>query len=285
LLLYGPPGTGKTTTIVNLINAYQNKLGFKNKDLIIHLNASDERGIDIIRNQISFFVNSKPLFHSGMKFVILDEVDYYFVINGDYTITFPNKSNIKLYKRENKGYDFGAYSYVIDKLKVYDYYFFMNTSVKGPYLKNNDKWYDRFLPLFNDNVHLVGTSINICTSKIYCVDSNSKVKPHVQSMFFCLDKKYFNELKDENFFNESEINNMTFTELIRNKEVGLSEIALKKGYNINCILSKYKGLDYLNVTEDINPTSIDGDSYFNGKYFGQTIDPYEVIFFKTNRDN
>ena len=76
LLFYGPPGTGKTTTIINLINAYQEKLGMKNKDLIIHLNASDERGIDIIRNQISCFVNSNPLFHTGMKFVILDEVDY-----------------------------------------------------------------------------------------------------------------------------------------------------------------------------------------------------------------
>jgi len=76
LLFYGPPGTGKTTTIINLINAYQEKLGVKNKDLIIHLNASDERGIDIIRNQINFFVNSKPLFNKGMKFVILDEVDY-----------------------------------------------------------------------------------------------------------------------------------------------------------------------------------------------------------------
>jgi DNA polymerase III delta prime subunit len=76
LLLYGPPGTGKTTTIINLINAYQTKLNNVNKDLIIHLNASDERGIDIIRNQISCFVNSKPLFRTGMKFVILDEVDY-----------------------------------------------------------------------------------------------------------------------------------------------------------------------------------------------------------------
>jgi DNA polymerase III delta prime subunit len=76
LLFYGPPGTGKTTTIINLINSYQTKIGNKNKDLIIHLNASDERGIDIIRNQISFFVNSKPLFNNGMKFVILDEVDY-----------------------------------------------------------------------------------------------------------------------------------------------------------------------------------------------------------------
>jgi len=44
--------------------------------LIIHLNASDDRGIDIIRNQINSFVNSKPLFNNGMKFVILDEVDY-----------------------------------------------------------------------------------------------------------------------------------------------------------------------------------------------------------------
>jgi len=76
LLFYGPPGTGKTTTIINLINAYQHKLNNQNKDFIIHLNASDERGIDIIRNQINLFVTSKPLFNTGMKFVILDEVDY-----------------------------------------------------------------------------------------------------------------------------------------------------------------------------------------------------------------
>ena len=76
LLFYGPPGTGKTTAIINLIDAYQKKLNKKNKDLIIHLNASDERGIDIIRSQICSFVNSKPLFKSGLKFVILDEVDY-----------------------------------------------------------------------------------------------------------------------------------------------------------------------------------------------------------------
>jgi replication factor C subunit 3/5 len=76
LLFYGPPGTGKTTTIINLIISYQEKMNNKNKDLIIHLNASDERGIDIIRNQINYFVNSKPLFNTGMKFVILDEVDY-----------------------------------------------------------------------------------------------------------------------------------------------------------------------------------------------------------------
>lgn len=76
LLLYGPPGTGKTTTIMNLVTAYQSKLNMQNRGLMIHLNASDERGIDIIRNQINNFVSTKSMFGNGIKFVILDEVDY-----------------------------------------------------------------------------------------------------------------------------------------------------------------------------------------------------------------
>ena len=76
LLFYGPPGTGKTTTIINLINEFQSIYYKINKNLVIHLNASDERGIDIIRNQIHQFVKTNNMFDTGLKFVILDEVDY-----------------------------------------------------------------------------------------------------------------------------------------------------------------------------------------------------------------
>ena len=76
MLFYGPPGTGKTTTAINIINAYQEKYEQTNKGLMIHLNASDERGIDIVRNQISNFVNSSALFSKGLKIIVLDEVDY-----------------------------------------------------------------------------------------------------------------------------------------------------------------------------------------------------------------
>ena len=76
MLFYGPPGTGKTTTAINIINAYQEKYDQTNKGLMIHLNASDERGIDIVRNQISNFVNSSALFSKGLKIIVLDEVDY-----------------------------------------------------------------------------------------------------------------------------------------------------------------------------------------------------------------
>jgi DNA polymerase III delta prime subunit len=76
LLFYGPPGTGKTTTIMNLISEYNNTYNNGCKGSVIHLNASDERGIDIIRNQIYQFVKSNNFFCKGLKFVVLDEVDY-----------------------------------------------------------------------------------------------------------------------------------------------------------------------------------------------------------------
>ena len=61
LLFYGPPGTGKTTTVINLINKFQEKYNQTKKGFVIHLNASDERGIDTIRTQIYQFATSKNI--------------------------------------------------------------------------------------------------------------------------------------------------------------------------------------------------------------------------------
>lgn len=75
MIFHGPPGTGKTTTIINLINCF-NKLNNNKTNNIIHLNASDDRGIETIRTLIYNFINCKNLFsNNDIKFVILDEVD------------------------------------------------------------------------------------------------------------------------------------------------------------------------------------------------------------------
>jgi replication factor C subunit 3/5 len=73
LLLYGPPGTGKTTTIICLLKIYQEK--YKCSNNVMHLNASNDRGVDIIRTQIYTFIHTQGMFHNDLKFVILDEVD------------------------------------------------------------------------------------------------------------------------------------------------------------------------------------------------------------------
>jgi len=76
MIFYGPPGTGKTTVIINFVNEYLKRNKLMNKGLLLHLNASDDRGIDIIRNSILRFVTSDGILSNTLKFVILDEADY-----------------------------------------------------------------------------------------------------------------------------------------------------------------------------------------------------------------
>ena len=73
LLLYGPPGTGKTSTIVAAAKRMYGAKAYSS--MALELNASDARGIDVIRNEIKEFAGTRQLFNKGVKLVILDEAD------------------------------------------------------------------------------------------------------------------------------------------------------------------------------------------------------------------
>ena len=73
LLFYGPPGTGKTSTILAAARQMYGSKAFG--AMVLELNASDERGIDVVRDQIKEFAGTKRLFSSGVKLVVLDEAD------------------------------------------------------------------------------------------------------------------------------------------------------------------------------------------------------------------
>jgi len=72
LLLYGPPGTGKTTAI---LACARRMYGNSYRSMILELNASDERGIDVVRQQIKDFASTKKIFSQGVKLIVLDEAD------------------------------------------------------------------------------------------------------------------------------------------------------------------------------------------------------------------
>ncbi|KAL1408058.1 Subunit of heteropentameric Replication factor C (RF-C) [Vanrija albida] len=72
LLFYGPPGTGKTSTVIALARRLYGK---DYKKHMLELNASDDRGIDVVRDQIKSFAATKVLFSKGFKLIVLDEAD------------------------------------------------------------------------------------------------------------------------------------------------------------------------------------------------------------------
>ena len=75
LLFYGPPGTGKTSTIMALAKTiYKDNIN----DNVMGLNASDERGIGVVRNKIKAFAQTSISVKEGMpsfKLIVLDEAD------------------------------------------------------------------------------------------------------------------------------------------------------------------------------------------------------------------
>lgn len=76
LILSGSPGIGKTTAVLCLARELLGDDPKLLKEAVLELNASDDRGIDIVRNMIKTFAQKKvTLPYNRHKIVILDEAD------------------------------------------------------------------------------------------------------------------------------------------------------------------------------------------------------------------
>ncbi|MCL1979414.1 MAG: replication factor C small subunit [Methanomassiliicoccaceae archaeon] len=72
LLLAGPAGTGKTTCALALARGL---FGSEWTGNFVELNASDERGIDVVRGKIKDFARTSPLGNAEFKIIFMDEAD------------------------------------------------------------------------------------------------------------------------------------------------------------------------------------------------------------------
>jgi len=74
LLFAGPPGTGKTTAIIAFAHDFYGEDNYRANCL--ELNASDERGINVIRINVKNFARTRGLVNAPFKIIILDEADH-----------------------------------------------------------------------------------------------------------------------------------------------------------------------------------------------------------------
>jgi len=254
-------------------------------DLILYCYSEhSKKGISVKENNVLFFLD-KGIIQS-------DNIKYYFIINGELNNEkIKNKlehvkkenNNFEIYKRENLGYDFGAYSDIllskIENLEEYKYFFFLNDSIRGPFIpfwNNNYEWTYYFKNLFNNEVSIVGPTLTFYNGR-----------PHINSEMFVLNKKGLELSIKNNVFTKTM--RTAFRDVINNCEIKISTIMLDNNYNIKCLLERYKNIDFRIYRGDkhkdcnLNANPKGNDPLRKNGYYGGNVNIYEIIFIKANR--
>jgi lipopolysaccharide biosynthesis protein len=222
---------------------------------------------------------SKSNLEFFLKHGIIDDPnhDFIIVINGDIcTANISEKKNLKIYKRINDGYDFAAWGYALDKVKFYeyDYFIFLNSTCIGPfiprYLNDQISWAKMFTSHLDMEYKLCGPTIN------YLTTNKISDTPHIQSFSFGTDLIGLEILLKNNIFNPPK--NIERRDVIINHEIGLSKIITDNFYKLYAFqLSETKNSKLKDKPHD--------DIHYVGKYYNDTINPIEVMFVKSNRIN
>ena len=229
---------------------------------------------------ISYVYYKSPASDYNLRYFIENEIKYRtnvfysIVINGKkVSYDIPKLSNVNVIYRNNIGYDFGGHQASLNEINkdMFDYFFFMNSGVIGPILKNkNEEWYSQFTNKITKKVKLVGTTI-VCLPHT----DRGGFGPKVEGFFFLLDRVGL-QLVLENgtiFYNHK-----TKVDAILNGEYSLSKCIINNGFTIDCMLGKYQNINWC----DHKNYYINNNKHPSRKnsYFGKNIDPFEVIFHK-----
>ena len=233
-----------------------------------------------------------------------ENCDFFFISNKnenlipeELTKDYPN---VYFLNRENKNYDFGGYGELVyndifeeDK---YEYFVFINETACGPFLTSRDKnvpWYEHFTSRLNDSTKIFGSSLHPFFGGDFI--------PHVQGWCFCIDKVGMKIAKASAVFIKHE-EEKPKPVMVFEKEVKLSQMILREGYNIDCFNPHYTGidwqvLDWANTDEQMvdirkfpyflifggNPDQILESVRVRNETGYQCYDPFETIFIKRSK--
>ncbi len=233
-----------------------------NKILIIYAYYKDTN------NNFNFFLKNGITNNPNHEFVVIHHIDS----DNEPELKTLGK-NIKVIRKKNIGFDFGAWGHYIHSIPYnnYDYFIFINTSVRGPFIprwcSKMYNWADLMVSSINENIKLVGPTINYMFN------------PHIQSMAWATDKIGLKLLIDKNIL----VPNLQFTniqDVIVNHEVKMSKVILDAGYDIFA----FQISEEVNQSKHRSNIKIHDDIHFENQYYSLTINPFEVMFVKTNFD-
>ena len=220
-----------------------------------------------LNNRVKYFIDN-AIFEDT-------NIDFLLVINNP-TLKIDIPSHVKVINRENIGIDFGGWSEGLltnNLYKNYTHFIFANSSIKGPYLSHDftGKWTDIFIDGLRDNIKLFGPTINTCRDPLH--------RSHVQSYLFSMNLETLEYLISKEIFSLTKIITNK-DQVIWEREIGMSQLVIKNGWNIGCLMKQYNDIDF---TFRTNNKSI---QYLDDIMYPQYINPKEYsnyIFIKGNR--
>jgi hypothetical protein len=221
---------------------------------------------DDARRNLSFFCRHGITPDRNRQFIV--------VINGGCTIEdqIPRFENVVVLKRENKGFDFGGWAHALRQVQLdqFDYFFFINSSVTGPFLpgyQDTHRWPELFTSKLNDRVKLVGTTINAYGGN-----------PHVQSMFLAMDRVGLDLLIRNGIFTDNDKDGTKLDTVFR-REIRSSNIITDNGFCIDSMDLIYSGRSLPFLKRE----TVSDIFYPRGYIQDYTLEPLDICFFKTNR--
>jgi hypothetical protein len=230
-------------------------------------------------DRVRHFINNAIFYDNNIDFIIISNTQEY---NEELHLPL---DNVKVMYRDNIGYDFGGWSEALltnDLYKQYTHFIFANSSIIGPYIKNNVpyKWTNIYLRGLNNNnnIKLFGSTINA-----NYLDDRTLKYAHVQSYIFSMNIQTLAYLIQTHIFSITHYAE-TFQNAIDQKEVKMSRLIIENGWNIGCLLPMYYNVDFTFKTKQPK----DYQNMFYGdimypQHRNVLWDEYHLVFIKNNR--
>jgi hypothetical protein len=228
-----------------------------------------------INERVNTFIRNAIFLDANIDFLVINNGSSNEPVLPDYVIYF---------KCDNLGYDFGGWSRGLlynNIYKDYDTFIFVSSQAAGPFLPSyfKGKWTDIYLDELSDTLKLFGSSIN--TNDIHGIN-DPEGSSYVQSYIFAMKLDTLVFLISKGIFSITSYSKSNSD--LKNKERNMSRLIIENGWNIGCLITYYKGIDFRFLTE--RPSEYKpflGDPLivknFSDKLFNNF---YELVFINAN---
>lgn len=229
-----------------------------------------------INERVNNFINNAIFLDPDIDFLVINNGYNNEVVLPDYVIYF---------KCDNLGYDFGAWSRGLlynDLYKEYDSFIFVSSQAAGPYLPSyfQGKWTDIYLNGLKNPVKLMGSTISTNNhALVNDPEGSSYVQPYVfavnsDTLLFLISKEIFSLTKMCKSMQD-----------LSKLERKLSRVIIENGWNIGCLMSYYKDVDFRFLS--IRPSEYKpflGDPLVSKNFSDKLFNNFfELVFVKATR--